>query len=164
MPKAAEAIVSRSPLALDGIGDGPDGVESRATALAIHAAVSRTASRRAAGGRSTVRAASRCGATGKRWNCPTCRGFKRLVVLVALRHSLAVFREARHEVHALTLGAAISTSPPTTGRGTARCDGGSNARDAYASALEGQPDSGRLRVSRGRRRPASEAGSRALPG
>src|SRR5689334_14387072 len=39
----------------------------------------------------------------KRWQCPACRQFKRLAVLVALQHGLAEFNAKGHQVHALTL-------------------------------------------------------------
>lgn len=85
----------------------------------------------------------------KRWQCDSCRRFKRLAVLVALQHGLASFHAAGHEVHALTL---------TDGHGQLDFAQfyeawGNRLRPwlrrhgylhAYASALEVQPASGRL--------------------
>lgn len=85
----------------------------------------------------------------KRWECASCRRFKRLAVLVALQHGISTFHEAGHEIHALTL---------TDGDGSLDFGGfhlawGNRLRPwlrrhghvhAYASALEVQPRSGRL--------------------
>ena len=87
--------------------------------------------------------------TCKKWTCPACRRTKRLAALVALQHGLAVFAEAGHEVHCLTI---------TDGHGDLDFASFYKAWDcrvrpwlrrhghahAYASALELQPESGRL--------------------
>ena len=85
----------------------------------------------------------------KRWACPSCRRYKRLAVLVALQHGLAVFHEQGHEIHALTL------TDGDGGLDFARYYAAWDRRirpwlqrhdhlHAYASALEVQPRSGRL--------------------
>lgn len=65
--------------------------------------------------------------TCKRWTCPACRRTKRLAALVALQHGLAVFADAGHEVHCLTLtdGRGDLDFASFYKRGTAACDRGS---------------------------------------
>lgn len=85
----------------------------------------------------------------KKWQCHSCRHMKRLAVLLALQHGLAAFHAAGHEVHALTLTdgdgkldfAAFHEAWGNRLRPWLRRNG---FLHAYASALEVQPQSGRL--------------------
>lgn len=150
MPKAAAVLGGPPAIGRhDFVEEAAWELESRTTARAIHAAgepdCKQTAGWWAVDRTRGLAVPRNC----KRWNCPSCRRFKRLVVLVALQHGLAVFREEGREVHAVTL---------TDGHGDLdfasyyAAWNGSLRRwlqrrgylHAYATALEVQPESGRL--------------------
>jgi hypothetical protein len=85
----------------------------------------------------------------KKWSCEACRSFKRLAVLVALQHGLSTFAARGHAVHALTLtdgdgGLDFATFYAAWDGRIRQWLKRHGYMHAYASALEVQPNSGRL--------------------